>query len=180
MKAQKMILTGSLLSILAFSSLSSAFAVAEAPADATPNVTDVNIFIDSSIQGHDREVILDVMRTLDPADRENVTYRDANGKYYANKPVLMEGIVELKNVGDNLYETPDGQERFALPNDNDPRAKAYPEGQLTLENAQPETSAVQSNSSCTINQKLQGNLLEPLPPSPLAPHRQVLTDALPH
>ncbi len=152
MKAKKTILTGALISILAISSFSSAFAASSV--DANPDSTDANIIIDDSIQGYDRDVILNVMRTLDLDARDNVTYVDAKGKVYANKPELLKSVIKLKDVGNNLYETPDGSEKFAVPNSDDPQAKDNPQGQQTLETAQNSVNT-DTQSSCTTNQTMQ-------------------------
>jgi hypothetical protein len=146
MKAKKTILTGALLTILACSSFSNTFA--DTSINSESGATDANFFIDASIQGNARTVIQNVMKTLDPDARENVIYQDSNGKFYANKPELLDNVFEFKKVSDNVFETPDGKERFAFPVEDDSDLKAL------IKNSQNSSDS----STSTNNQQPSGDL----------------------
>ena len=77
-------------------------------------VADVNALIDPAIQGKNRAVIAKVMKTLDPRDRQNVTFIDRYGKIYANKVTLKLNVNRPKKIKGNLYQDENGR-RFAVP-----------------------------------------------------------------
>ena len=64
--------------------------------------------ISPDVQGEERNVIAQLMKTLRPEDRENVIYITADGKVYANKPELKEGIKQWEKVKGNVYMDQDG------------------------------------------------------------------------
>lgn len=51
-------------------------------------VEDYNKYIDPSIQGAERDVMLKALVGIRPQDRENVIFRDASGNYYTNREFL--------------------------------------------------------------------------------------------
>lgn len=63
--------------------------------------------ISPEITGEERAVIAQVMKTLDPEDRENAVYIAENGKIYANKPELKE-VIKWEKVKGNIYRDPEG------------------------------------------------------------------------
>ncbi|KKD55090.1 MULTISPECIES: hypothetical protein [Paenibacillus] len=155
MKMNKVLMVGSLASTLILSSFSSVFAQPEVNSTASH----ADIFIDSSVQGKDRNVLLNFMVDLEPNARENVVYEDANGKLYANKPELLEKVFKYKKTSDNIIETPDGKEGYALPVDNLPT-------QIVLHNEQSKqdynktsvSNSVYKDSSCAATSKSQGEI----------------------
>lgn len=73
--------------------------------------------IDPEIQGLERQVIAEYMRTLPPEDWENVTYIK-DGKIYVNR-VRLKGLLEVAEpLGDGLYKTESGRIFAAPPEDN--------------------------------------------------------------
>ncbi|MDD2569167.1 MAG: hypothetical protein PHQ49_05935, partial [Clostridia bacterium] len=60
-------------------------------------------YIDSKIQGQERQVMTQVMSTLAPEDRENAVYIAADGTIYANKPELKANMKSWSKVKDNIY-----------------------------------------------------------------------------
>lgn len=156
---KKLILTSALFSVMTFGSLSNAFAAAS-----DPSMSDPTLYVDPSITGEDREIILNVMKTLDPDQRENVIYKSEDGKIYANKPELLDDVVVYKPVqvrslnqdGDSvsgtLYSSPDGTEMFAMPRQQEKPSDAELTGALStgdLPNDLSSCNTVQSQQEIT-------------------------------
>lgn len=60
------------------------------PVFGEPAAEQGDYFIDPNIVGTERQILVEVMDSLDPEDRENVVYFDEEGKVYANRPELKE------------------------------------------------------------------------------------------
>jgi hypothetical protein len=71
----------------------------------------MDTWIDSEIQGHEREVMREVLKTLPVGGYENVTYLDKDRKIYSNR-VNGRGVI-ARPVGNGLY-TYDSKEFFPL------------------------------------------------------------------
>ncbi|WP_339303194.1 hypothetical protein [Paenibacillus sp. FSL R5-0519] len=70
----------------------------------------IEVNIDSSITGNEREVIADVMARLDEEDRENVIYVAEDGAIYSNKMELKETTEVYDLVENNIYQSASGKE----------------------------------------------------------------------
>ncbi|WP_339240966.1 hypothetical protein MKX40_09295 [Paenibacillus sp. FSL R5-0517] len=70
----------------------------------------IEVNIDSSITGNEREVIADVMARLDEEDRENVIYVAEDGAIYSNKMELKETTEVYDLVENNVYQSASGKE----------------------------------------------------------------------
>ncbi|PQP82426.1 hypothetical protein C0Q44_13365 [Paenibacillus sp. PCH8] len=70
----------------------------------------IEINIDSSITGNEREVIADVMARLDEEDRENVIYVSEDGAVYSNKVELQATTEVYDQVDNNTYQSASGKE----------------------------------------------------------------------
>ncbi|KOY17049.1 YrpD family protein [Paenibacillus xylanivorans] len=103
----------SLLSLtLLLSPLNVVLAEGSIDTDTTKNEINKNIEIniDSSITGNEREVIADVMARLDEEDRENVIYVTEDGAIYSNK-IELKATTEIYDLVDNnTYQSPTGKE----------------------------------------------------------------------
>lgn len=78
------------------------------PPTGATTVNDVNSLIDPAIQGEERAVVAELMRSLEPQYRENVIYINAAGDIFANRPELKKAVNKWELVMDNLYRDPEG------------------------------------------------------------------------
>ena len=62
-------------------------------------------FIDPNVSGKERQILIEVMDSLDPEDRENVVYFDENGDIYANRPELKEVWEDATQTGDPVFDS---------------------------------------------------------------------------
>jgi hypothetical protein len=72
----------------------------------------MDAWIDPEIQGHERDVMREVLRSLPISGRDHVSYVDKDNNAYSNR--VNERPVIAKPAGNGRY-TYDGKEFFALP-----------------------------------------------------------------
>lgn len=76
---------------------------------ARPAPDDSNIFIDPSVQGKDRRILLEAMRRMPPDQRENVTMILEDGRIISNRPELSKEWVRYVGIlGTNIAISADG------------------------------------------------------------------------
>ncbi len=119
-------------------------------------VDDINSLIDPAVQGKERAVIADLMKSLEPQYRENVVYVNAAGEIFANRPELKKGVVKWEHVKDNLYRDPEGN-ICAFPDDTE-----IPDGYGISETETSDTSilAVQGGPFRRVKSKANYSFME--------------------
>lgn len=77
-------------------------------------IDDVGSYIDASIQGEERKLMIGIMTNIPASDRDNLIYLDDTGKIHANKPGLHNVLTPLKQNSNGSYTLPNGEVlRFA-------------------------------------------------------------------
>lgn len=77
----------------------------------TNKLSDMDKWIDPAIQGHEREVMRQVLLGLEPEDRANVSYLAEDGKIYVNHPDLREDASVYKPISadSNIFSNTSGK-----------------------------------------------------------------------
>ncbi|QAV16944.1 hypothetical protein PC41400_04280 [Paenibacillus chitinolyticus] len=92
--------------------------VSLAPVSASSNNRELEKEVAAGITGQERQIMLDVMKNLPKAERENVIYIDDNGQIHANKTELKD-VFGKAAVSEENTVTVGNNETFTLPTSTD-------------------------------------------------------------